>query len=478
MKKTKLFVLLCLLKSEEIPAFNTFVRKQLRKDSHPEKLWRLIYKSYKLKGDWDGLHTESSKLYQKLHPKDTRVDKAKFNNARSRLIQLLKNFLSQNWLENNPLEEERIFLEVLRERGAVKGYFRIAEQLRSQLSNQEDQSILNRFWSFYIEHGLYFQRTGLGIYTDDNFNALYQALQRLLFKLQVSYALEDTLRQNTRGDSQQHLSLREVLKRYPELHTSNAEEWEVYVSILSFEQQPDKANWERCMQLFLLHKRYLDKGEQSLLLTWLINAGYSLQLTQEENIRADLLQLYRCALREEMLLNENLHLHPQHLLNAAVLARSEQDRLLLQELRDSYLQLLHEDEENNIEALINAFIAFIDKSYEETLRNLQYVRFSNISYSLLSYELEIKCQIEFLLLDEEEQLEETLQRFSAYLRRRQEELPKQIYRANRNFIRACRDIQRRYVKGRLQEEVAAYSTVLEEPQLVARHWLQEKWKAL
>lgn len=474
MKKTKLFVLLALLKQDEIPRFNLFVRKRLRKNSHADSLWQLIYKHYKARGDWEALHAESAKLYAKLYPKDKQIDKAKFNNLRSKLIQLLRSFLLQNWLEAHPVEEERVFLEALRERGAVRAYLRSAEQLRIRL-DQEDQTLINRFWSFYLEHGLYFQRTGLGIYTQDNFDTLQQELQRLLFKLQVSYALEDTLRQDMMGHSQQHPSLAEVLNRYPELQASNAEEWEIYTAILGFEKQPHKQAWKHCMQLFLTRKRYLDKGEQSLLLTWLINAGYGLQLKQNESLRAELLDLYRRALETDILLNENSHLHPQHLLNAAVLASSEKDGPFLKELRDNYLQLLHKDEESNMEPLVSAFIAFINKSYKEVLHYLQYVRFSSLRYSLLSFELEVKCQMELLLIEEDEQLEETLKRFNAYLRRRKEELPRVIYRANRNFIRVCRDIQRRYVRGRLQEDIADYSTALKEPHLVARHWLKEKW---
>lgn len=479
MKKTKLFTLLSLLSAAEVVKFNLFLKKQLRKDSHGSRLWQLLYTKYRSSGNWEGFHQFSAVLFQKLFPEGKNSDKASFNNARSKLIQLLQDFLIQKWLQRNDIERERILLEILRKRGSIEEYLRRGELLRSRLKEQQESEIINRFWSFYIEHGLYFQRTGLGMYRDDNFDSLQVELQRLLFKLQVSYALEDRLRHEQLGVKRRYPSLEKVFQRYPELQSHNTKEWEVYAAILRFDQTPSKEHWRSCSNLMLEYRQRLDKGEQSVLLTWLINTGYRLQLEKGYNLRRDLLLLYRYALEENLFLSENLHLHPQHVLNAAVLARATKDVDFLRELQVKYLPLLQEEDRMNVEVLLEAFLAFVEQHYKKALRTLQYVRFSAVSYSLLASELEIRCQVELLLAYKEEQLEEALNRFESYLRRNEEQLPEAIYLANRNFVSACRAILREFLKPeRRLQQAAEIPISFEQKQLVARQWLRSKWLSL
>ena len=476
MKENKTIKAISTLSVTELTWFRQFVYSPYF-NTH-QNLRKLIDIIVESSPRFDKADLRKEKSFKIIFPKE-KFNPQKLSDLLTYLYRLYEKFLAQLEFENDDAHGKISLLRSYRSRNGDRHFLSLMKNLRENGAlNGLDENRFLREYQIESESDLYFTAKDSRT-TDKSIERKTISLDLFYLTAKLRSCCDMLNRQNIVSEKYEIRMLDEVksfvgnnfqlLENYPSIL--------IYYQILQTLQQSE--NEEHHQQLVELLEKHSSKVEKSELRTMYDYAqNYCIKKINSGNTKYlnEIFKLYKSLLKKDLMLDENANLSQWDYKNIVTVGTRLGEYGWCEKFLNDYKGKLPQDDRENAHAFNLATLYYSQKKYDNALKLLQTVEFTDVYYSLGARSLLLKVYYE---ANEFEPLYSLFDSFKIYLKRNKL-VSEYQYRVHFNLVKMTKRLANiRAMKGISRKETIAKELeklkkkIEATPEITNLNWLQE-----
>lgn len=463
MRRSKLISLLQTFTGDEWRAFEDYVASPYF--NKREELVPLLLQLKELAPDFPPDRTRRKRVFRAAFP-GSPYDEKEMAYLMSYLLRLGEEFLGRRVYERSEVRTRLDILSVMVDRRLDKHYHFHLKKSEALLAEDERESS-ERYW--YLHRlaevkNRHFTRQDQRRF-DRQIQTVTDQLDQFYFNKKLRLLCELVNRQRIFQKSYDLRFLDEVMACVRQSDFLSGPGARIYYHILRMllEEEPER-HFQSVISLFRQHFEKFPQEDKRNILSHALNFCIRQIRVQTDKhaYMEEALQLYTFGIEQKIFLDRG-HLSPWHFKNVIKLAFNLKRHDWAEEFIQTYSQQLPEDARENALYYNLADLYYQRGDYDEALRHLNRVAFTDVHYQLNAKTLLLKI---FYELGEEEALLSTLAAFTIALKRNKN-ISADLRKTYQNFCSLLSKSLRRNPKklARLEEDILSTSP------LTSREWL-------
>ena len=435
MKNTKLISLLKKLSSTELRRFKEYIVSPFfNKNKKVQKLGSIISE---YAPDYQSEDLEKRKVFEKIYF-DKQYNELQINNVISDLLQLLYDFLAQQYFSQQKMLQKKYLLKELIQKDAPLHFEKTMRRYQQLETKKEERS-----FEFFMEKKEFYSQLDQYIQTkvkrqfDENLQLESDSLDLSYFINKLHIACNMVSRNIVINADYQCHFLGEILvfcKKHQYLETNPA--LQVYFKTLQMLQgKGEKTYYFEMKKLLKEHYLLFPKDELFTLYNYALNFCIKKINSGEEAFYKEILELYKILLQQKIIFLDG-YLSQWTYKNIVTTAIRLKEFEWTKQFIYKYQNSLIAKEKNNALAYNLATLYHAQGDYPNTLLQLQDVEFTDTNYHLGAKIIQLKCYYE---LNEIEAFYALLEAFNKYILR-SKDLSKYRKEANANFLKIAKKV--------------------------------------
>ncbi|MCG8332677.1 MAG: hypothetical protein MI974_33640 [Chitinophagales bacterium] len=464
MKKNKLFTLLSSFSTVELQRFGEFLNSPyFNKNRDIIKLYSFL--STKAP-EFD--FTKKS-IYDEIYPGRSLSDR-KLGYLMSDLLQIAESFLAIEKFQRNPSQKHLFSLDAYADRGLDKHYNYLHKKILSSLDKEKLQSkILLAKHQLYEVETLYFSRKKVRKF-DPSVQKAYEALNTyyyLQLLKQVCYMIISSgiVKSDFSIDDTSIKLIDSLLEK-----ETNSPLLKIYLLIyqtITIGNEKDDAYFKRLMHEVGLYQDKIDNDEMREVYLFAINfCGRKIRGGAIAYIQL-MLKIYEDGIGSRALMEKGYLSHWTYT-NVVRLGLKEKSIHWAEQFIDKYKPYLHPNYSHEVYHLNLAELQFKQRRYNEALKSLTHLQFTDPFYHLASRAILIKS---FYELGEVEPMTSALASFTIYLKRN-----KKVSTAHKKiYLNFCTTLYQ-LLTNNSRKRYQVLDKIKSTQALAERAWLLKVWE--
>ena len=464
MENSKLVKLLSVLSASEMDGFGAYLAAFHCGEWAPVALYEYLkpfYPAFRAKELGKG------SIEKKLGLPHTKGHKRVSNEA-SKLYGWLLDFLAwqQFHSEENKFEYYRMALQALREKKQEQAFFSLAKRASAWLDEAPASTWKPLNYMKLAHYKYYSTATRKWKTKQASIGEVANQLQRFFDLAHLKYRCE--LRSRSKALQEEE----PIAENYNPKDLARSEQHAVLVGLYSLcermlENDTDK-NYDNFYNAFIHNEKPLDKEDEHVLLSYLINAVARRLPQDEPRWIWQALKLYQYGLDKGVLITDG-YLSDLTFHNIIQLACGVRELTWAKLFVEAYAGFLVEEGRESTIKLAQARIAFEEGDFSGPLELLNELEFKDHSFALQSKVLQVQC---FYELKEREALEGFVKSFDNFLLRNKVVNKQVMLKASRNFLKALKMLAGGRPRRKIEAALEKYD------HLLCKSWLKRKLQSL
>jgi len=338
---------------------------------------------------------EKEKVTGKLFPKDKNKAK-KLINAMQRCSRLLDEFLIQEELKTLAENQELLLLKALKKRRLDTYFFRKAEKLEKDWTNNPRPGLLTLHYLFRLKEMIFgHPKSKLADKKPGSYNLMLDNLDHYYFTVKLYWEI-------ILGNNGSFLSNEEdkkglLINEIQDVIHNNTNQFPVQVvffnQLLGLIEKDDFSNFDKLKDIFFNNVALFTKREQ-------INIAICLQTGLYENYRTkqicvinSMFDFNRKMVDFDLIL-EHGYIQTDKFWNIAAFGFAADQISWTKDFIERFGGYLPENEVEDVLSLTNAMLNFYEKKYMEALQYIAPIKFQNLMYSIRARIIQLQCYYE------------------------------------------------------------------------------------
>ena len=464
MKNSKLVKLLSVLSTSEMDGFGAYLKAFHGGEGAPVSLYEYLRPFHPA---FPAKELEKGRIEKKLGLPHTNGHKRVSNEA-SKLYAWLLDFLAWEKFrsEENKFEYFRMLLQSLREKKQEQAFFSVAQKASDWL-DEAPASACKPLQYMQLGHSKYYYTPTKKWETrQEGIEEVATQLHHFCYTANLKYVCE--LRSRARALQEKE----SIAEKYRLKDLAHSEQHLVLARLYSLcekmlEHDTDE-NYQNFYDAFLSNEGLLDKEDEHVLLTYLINAIARRLPRDQEQWGRPAFMLYQHGLDKGVLITDG-YLSDITFHNIIQLASGVQELQWAEWFVGVYADFLVAEGRDSTLKLARARIAFEQGDFSKPLELLRELEFKDYSFTLQAKVLQARC---FYELGERELLDAFMKSFDLSLLRNKVVNKKGALNAYRNFLKVLKKLADGHSRRKIEAALEKYD------HLVCKSWLKCKLQSL
>ncbi len=465
MNSSKLVEFIRTLDKGELRRFGDFLNSPFyNKDKRLLKIFNFLKKYHPL---FESKALEKEQVFKKLFPKEqyslSQQNKLLFN-----LSKLVEDFFTINQLERNPIQNQLLYLDALKEKRLDKHFFSAAEKLDKAQEKWKKEDCQSYFFRYSLHHLIYthpsFEKSQS---TVENFQIFNEHLDWFYMATKYKYLTSNKSLENQIKTAYEPLHISYFLG----LTEKDLEKSPPLVKVMfalaqAYQKKPTESTFRQLKTILYQHIDALGKESKD---AFQLLFNYALLAQFKEKHNTELLDLYKFALNKELIIEDG-YMADVNFCNILILACKTNDIDWARQFVREYLQFIPPSSQQNVRIYAEAYLAYSTGEYEQAV---QCVVQNDLELTQLNYKINARLiQVKsYYYLDDFDRLMRLFDSFNRLIRRNGLISKDQQHK----YLNVINHLKKLYVdrhdKGKLKQIRAAVS---QEENIASKAWLLEE----
>lgn len=313
MKENDVLVFMKSFSSEELKALAKYMKKRFQTDSIPMHLFRFLRKYYP---DFEHRKLSYEYAHELLFP-DTSYNKKMVLNTLSDLRLVIRDFLVNNYLDENPIEKDIILLRVYSQRQLDAHFEKQYKNIKKELAKKSQHNLWYWLNHVQVEHEKYFN---IGTKRMIERGSIFQAMESLdqfYAAGKLRYASEIYSGYNLRNEEDPSVRFLKDIESAGWCDDSTYHAF--YKKILPLVRDRKTASYEDLKTYFYKHYQALHHRDQCVVISYLINYIAFEIRRGNDDFHFELFELMKFGLLHDLFIVDGV-LPPDHYMNIVTVA--------------------------------------------------------------------------------------------------------------------------------------------------------------